>query len=419
MYEINYLFSLKKHGIKLGLQNMVLFADLLGNPQQKLKIIHIAGTNGKGSCASFIAAILIECGYKTGIYTSPHFVKFNERIRIGREQIDDFTIIDFVQKNRQFIDDNNLTFFEVTTALAFKYFYDNSVDYAIIETGMGGRFDATNICEPVCSVITSIGLEHTEYLGDTIEKIAFEKAGIIKSGHPTFCGILPREAESVVSNVAESKKSILFNLKDYYFRSTGTLSFENLILQNLVSPLRGEYQLMNAALSAMVCYSIHGVSNYSIQTGIKKVLINTGFEGRFEEINSKPQVILDSAHNPDGIKELAKELQSDSNLFSKTTVLFTALRGKDIQVMIDHLKCAADNIVLTTINFERALNFEELNCIKVEAQNHNLILNQNPGKFVADFVYSGEKTERLIVTGSMYLLGEIKSYLTKQQKFFI
>ncbi len=419
MQEIDYLFSLRKHGIKLGLQNMVLFADMIGNPQDKLKIIHIAGTNGKGSCSSFIASILIECGFKTGIYTSPHFVKMNERIRIGNELIDDTVIIDFVKKNKKFIDANNLTFFEVTTALAFKYFFDNNIDYAVIETGLGGRFDATNICKPICSVITSIGIEHTEYLGDTIEKIAAEKSGIIKSGSPVFCGILPRGALNVISNVAESKQSTLFNLYDYYINSTHTLNFRDISLNNLVSPLRGEYQITNAALSAMVCNSILDTSINSIQFGIKNILLNTGFEGRFEEINKLPRVILDSAHNLDGIKELVKELKSDANLFSKTTILFTALRGKDILSMLEYINTVADNIVLTTINFERALSFTELNSLTIDGQFKNITLIHNPGKYVADFMHFGDESERLIVTGSMYLLGEIKSHFTKQQKFFI
>jgi dihydrofolate synthase/folylpolyglutamate synthase len=187
-HYLQILFNLHNRGIKLGLENTQEFLDLLGNPQKKIKCIHVAGSNGKGSTSSFIASILTEAGYKTGLYTSPHFIRYNERIRINGQIIPDKYVIAFMEEYEKLIYDTNLTFFEVTTVLAFKYFADKEVDYAIIETGLGGRLDATNVINPLASVITSISLEHTNILGNTIEEIAKEKGGIIKPGVPLFFG---------------------------------------------------------------------------------------------------------------------------------------------------------------------------------------------------------------------------------------
>ena len=192
------LYNLQIFGMKFGLENIRKFLQVLGNPQNNLKCFHIAGSNGKGSTASFIASILQTAGFKTGLYTSPHFVRFNERIRINGEEIDDEYIASFYDKHELFINENKLTFFEVTTALAFTYFSEKKVNYAVIETGLGGRLDATNVLKPLAVVLTSISLEHTQHLGNTIEKIATEKAAIIKPKTKVFLGILPGKADEII-----------------------------------------------------------------------------------------------------------------------------------------------------------------------------------------------------------------------------
>ncbi|MCK7522792.1 MAG: Mur ligase family protein [Ignavibacteriales bacterium] len=192
--SLKKLFSLHTFGIKLGLENTIGFLNHLGNPQQALKTIHIAGSNGKGSTSSFIASILQEFGFKIGLYTSPHFVKFNERVVINGKQIEDEYVSSFISDNEKYIDEHELTFFEVTTAMAFQYFKDMNTDYCVIETGLGGRLDSTNVLNPLAVVITSISLEHTNVLGDTIEQIAAEKAAIIKNGSKVFIGMLKKEA---------------------------------------------------------------------------------------------------------------------------------------------------------------------------------------------------------------------------------
>jgi len=213
--SLKKLFSLHTFGIKLGLENIVGFLNHLGNPQKELKTIHIAGSNGKGSTASFISSILQEYGYKVGLYTSPHFVKFNERVVINGKQINDDYIANFISHNENYIDEHQLTFFEVTTAMAFQYFMDKKSDYCVIETGLGGRLDATNVLNPLSVVITSISLEHTNVLGDTIEEITNEKAAIIKSGSKVFTGLLIKEASDIIVSKCKETNCELFQLKNF------------------------------------------------------------------------------------------------------------------------------------------------------------------------------------------------------------
>ena len=207
--SLNKLYALHTFGVKLGLENIQKFLEVIGNPQSKLQTIHVAGSNGKGSTASFIASILIEKGYKVGLYTSPHFVIFNERIVVNGKYIPDDFIANFIDRYQKYIDEYELTFFEVTTAMAFEYFVFSDVDYAVIETGLGGRLDATNVLNPIACVITSISLEHTDILGNKLEQIAFEKGEIIKSGSKTFIGLLPEEAIKVIEKKCKSCKIVI------------------------------------------------------------------------------------------------------------------------------------------------------------------------------------------------------------------
>jgi dihydrofolate synthase/folylpolyglutamate synthase len=250
--SLRKLFSLHNFGIKLGLENTVNFLNYLGNPQNGLKTFHIAGSNGKGSTASFIASILREFGFRAGLYTSPHFIKFNERIQINGIHIDDDYIADFVTENENYIDQNELTFFEVTTALAFKYFSENGTDYCIIETGLGGRLDSTNVLNPVATIITTISLEHTNILGDKLEQIAFEKAAIIKPNSKVFTGYLKPEAEKVVEEKCCQTGNDLFKLKNFMIDDS-TLKVKNneICFDKIQMTLKGKYQKHNAALASL------------------------------------------------------------------------------------------------------------------------------------------------------------------------
>lgn len=407
---LNKLFSLHTFGVKLGLNNMRQILTLLGQPQSKLKTIHIAGSNGKGSTAAFIASMLQEMKFKVALYTSPHFVRFNERIKINGVEIPDEKIARFMEVYERNIDMFKLTFFEATTAMAFKYFHDEKVDYAVIETGLGGRLDATNLIKPLSAVITSISLEHTEILGDTIEKIAEEKAGIIKEGTKVFIGKIPEAAELVIENKCKEKDCELFDLKEYIIEKDNSLELytEELELDEWTMPLKGRYQKYNAALAALVVSKTLDSDNFrTIEHGIKNVVKNTGLQGRYEYFNTKPDIIFDSAHNPEGIFNFLTEFKTSKAKYSKTILLFGVMKDKAIKEMMMLFNDAFDEINVTEIDYERACSIGELE--KTAKQLHiNVGKIPNPAEYVLKF-RDEESSKCLIVLGSMYLLGTIKA----------
>ncbi len=412
--SLNKLYSLHTLGVKLGLDNISHFITLLGNPQTKIKTIHIAGSNGKGSTAAFIASILQEMKFKVGLYTSPHFVRFNERIKINGKEIPDEKIAKFIESYEENIDFFQLTFFEATTGLAFKYFCDERVDYAVIETGLGGRLDATNLVNPVSAIITSISLEHTDILGDTIRKITEEKAGIIKENTKVFIGKLPDEAETLIENKCREKKCELYDLKDYIIEKNNSVELytEELELDEWIMPLKGKYQKYNAALAALVVSKSLDNDNFRvIENGIKNVVKNTGLQGRYEYFNSKPDIIFDSAHNPEGITNFLTEFNREKVKYSHSTLLFGVMKDKAIREMLVLLGESFDEIYVTEINYERACKISELENISKELE---LKVNAvyNPSEFVSNFRNEGP-TKCLVVLGSMYLLGTIKTDMKK------
>ncbi len=411
---LNKLYSLHQFGIKLGLDNITNFLIRLGNPQNKYQSFHVAGSNGKGSTISFIASILMEKGYKTGLYTSPHFVKFNERVRIDKTQITDEYICDFVNGNYKYIEEKSLTFFEVTTAMAFKYFEDCKIEYAAIETGLGGRLDATNVITPIASMITSISEEHTEILGNTIEEIAFEKAGIIKPGSQVFVGIMPREAEEVISKSAETNKSKIHFIKDFLEEKEDSLKLK-LLTKNYniyATPLHGRHQLLNASL-AVKTYStvMKDEENSAILNGISNVVKNTGIQGRYEVFKEKPRIIFDSAHNPEGVRVFVNEFKKIFRKHSRRILIFTALRDKAAFEMLTILSPYFTDFYVTAVKNERALTIEEL--LKLCK---TLGLRAKPLSDPEVFIRNFEKEENdncMAILGSMYLLGELKEKISK------
>lgn len=412
--SLDKLYSLHTLGVKLGLDNIKNFLSYLGNPQTKIKAFHIAGSNGKGSTAAFIASILQEMKFKVGLYTSPHFVKFNERIKVNGKEIPDEVISRFISKHEQKIDEFNLTFFEVTTALALQFFHDEKVDFAVIETGLGGRLDATNVINPISAVITSISLEHTEILGDTIEKIAEEKAGIIKSGTKVFVGKIPEAAEIVIEKRSKEKNCEIFNLNDYIIEKLKSLELytEEIELDEWIMPLRGKYQKYNAALAALVITKSLDYNNFRIiEHGIKNVVKNTGLQGRYEYFSKKPDIIFDSAHNPEGLSHFLEEFKLDKKNYSSCRLLFGVMRDKAAKEMLLMTKNIFDEILVTEIDYERASKIAELENI---AKGINLEVSPiiNPCEYVAKFM-DNKQSECLVVLGSMYLLGTIKVYFER------
>lgn len=417
--SLEKLFSLHQFGIKLGLDKPKQLFAHLGNPQENLKCFHIAGSNAKGSVSSFISSILIEEGYKVGLYTSPHFVKFNERIRIDGKMIGDDYVTKFMNDLDDFINKNEPTFFELTTAMAFKYFTDSKVDYAVIETGLGGRLDATNVIDPIASVITTISLEHTNILGDTIEKIAFEKGEIIKSGKKSFIGPLPNEAKHVLKKKAEKVNSELTDFENVSRtqKDSVTLQLESKSINLYKTPLYGLYQLKNAALAALVVgSSINLQRNDSIFKGIENVVHNSGIQGRYEIFNENPRIILDTSHNEEGIANFINEFKSESSKYKTKEVIFGVMRDKDIKKMLIKFDNIFDKIYATSFDYERAATIEQIINIgqsigipvKPLNETHNYILQFK----------NNDKNDCLVVLGSIYLLGQIKSKLLQEKLDF-
>ncbi len=409
------LFSLHTFGMKLGLENINGFLERLENPQLKLKTFHVAGSNGKGSTSSFIASILMDLDYKVGLYTSPHFIRFNERIKINNKQIPDSYVTNFISLNERYIDEHKLTFFEVTTAMAFQYFAEEKIDFAVIETGLGGRLDATNVLKPGNVVLTSISLEHTNILGNTLKEIAVEKAAIIKRHSHVFAGKLPAEAMTVVEEKCASTESILYKIEDYVIEKKNFLELytEEIEIDDFKMPLHGKYQKYNAALASLAVTKILEIDNFrAIENGIKNVIKNTGIQGRFEFFWKKPDIIFDSAHNPESIHNFMEEFKEHSSLYRKKILLFGVMKDKSVKEILSLLKDHFDEIHITEVNTERSCKLDELHDVANQLS-LKVVPESSPAKFVEEFKRKN-KDDCLVVAGSMYLLGDIKSLIQNQ-----
>ena len=284
---------------KKDLSNIILICEHLNNPQNNFKSIHIGGTNGKGSCSHMLSSILQEANYKVGLYTSPHLVDFRERIKINGDMISKDSVLKFMHENFDFFESNNLSFFEMTVGLAFDYFSKNKVDIAIIEVGMGGRLDSTNIINPILSIITNISLDHTRFLGSNISDIAKEKAGIIKDNIPVVIGQTQQEISPIFTEIAKSKKSeIIF--ADHFIYDTYNCD------------LKGDYQKKNIKTvlkSTKILKDLdYKINDSHIKTGLNNVSNNTGLQGRWQVIQRKPMIICDTAHNEAALGEVISQL---------------------------------------------------------------------------------------------------------------
>lgn len=337
---------------KPGLQTTHELDEYFGHPHRQYKTIHIAGTNGKGSCSHTIAAILQSQGYKVGLYTSPHLVDFRERIRVNGECLPEQYVIDFVEENRAFIEPLHPSFFELTTAMAFKYFAEQKVDYAVIEVGLGGRLDCTNIITPVLSVITNISFDHTQFLGNTLAEIAGEKAGIIKPDVPVVIGEYIEETRPVFEKVAEERHSPILFAQD-----------ED-ISMNVDMELKGSYQERNrkTILAAInVLHQTMTISDEAIRNGFGHVCELTGLRGRWEKLGEAPLVICDTGHNLAGWKYLATQI-NDVDAQVKH-IVFGMVDDKDVEHVLQLLRDKLKNGVKfywTQPSTKRAIPVEKL-----------------------------------------------------------
>ncbi len=421
---IDYLFSRLPMFSRIGaaaykpdLDNTIALCNALGNPETKFKSIHIAGTNGKGSVSHMLAAILQTAGYKTGLYTSPHLKDFRERIKINGEMISEEAVIAFTQKIKPLAEELEPSFFEITVAMAFDYFVNEKVDIAVIETGLGGRLDSTNVILPELSVITNIGWDHMNLLGDTLEKIAGEKAGIIKNNIPVVVGEVLPETTPVFEEMANKKNSALIIASQK--RSVTDWSWKDHLLEVQVAEehktdhkvfqldLPGIYQAKNLLTVLEACFQLQNkgwqISNEHIHTALKKVKKINGLHGRWELIHQSPAVVMDVAHNEDGIRQLIRQIEITT--YHNLHIILGMVNDKDVDKVLGLLPTNA-HYYFTKAQIPRAMPEAQL---ATKAHSFDLKGTEWPEVNAAlkAAIAGAHKDDLIIVCGSVFLVGEL------------
>ena len=415
---IEYLYNrlpvfhqIRAAAYKPGLENSIRLMEQLHNPQNEYRIIHVAGTNGKGSVSHFLSAILQSAGYKTGLYTSPHLVDFGERIRVNGKKIQPEYVADFVEKNEKMLDKIQPSFFEATMAMAFRYFADCAVDVAVIEVGLGGRLDSTNIVSPALSVITNISFDHTEFLGNTLAQIAAEKAGIIKPETPVVIGEVVPETRPVFIQKAQEQNSPLTFAEENISVKFIEYSADKMIVETrddekLIVGLCGEYQLKNIAtvLTAVEELQKLGFAIYreDVKNGLENVIPLTNLQGRWQVISHKPTVVLDTGHNKGGIEYIVHQLKKQH--YEKLRIVIGMVKDKDISGVLSLLPRDAV-YYFTNAATERALPAQ-----KLKEQAERTGLNGKAYSTVEQAVKlaleeAGEK-DFVFIGGSNFVVGE-------------
>ena len=394
--SVEYLFQrlpmYQRSGIaayKKDIGNIIKACKILNNPEKKIKTIHIAGTNGKGSTAHMLASILQEAGYKTGLYTSPHLKDFRERIKINGKTIDKKYIINFIKENQLEFEKINMSFFEFTVAMAFNYFTESKVDIAIIETGLGGRLDSTNIINPELSIITNIGLDHTNLLGNTIEKIAFEKAGIIKKNTPIIIGRKQDKTKEIFKSIAKGK-----NAKLYYNDNP----------KNITTDVKGDYQNENIGTAIKAIEVLNwNISNEQINKGINNILKNTGLEGRWQKLSENPLTICDVGHNEDGIKNILRQIEKTK--FNKLHFIFGSVNDKVLTNVFKLLPKKA-KYYFCAAKIDRAL---QTNILKQRAEEFNLYGDEfsSVNQAYINAKENASKDDLIFIGGSTFIVAEV------------
>lgn len=401
---------------KANLDNTHKIVELLGKPHQKLKCIHVAGTNGKGSSSHMISSVLQQAGYKTGLYTSPHLIDFRERIKINGKMIPKNYIVEFVEKYKEEFEKIEPSFFEWTVGLAFDYFAKEEVDVAVIEVGLGGRLDSTNVITPKVSLITNISYDHMNLLGDTLEKIAAEKAGIIKARVPVVVSQYQSESGPLFNAVAkELKTSVQFadknykvvdhKLKDGYLNASILNKITNTTL-NLDLDLTGIYQLKNVlgVLNTLDVIEKSGfiIEQNDIKKGLKQVVKNTGLEGRWQTISEKPLIIADTGHNEDGIKNVIANLKTIE--YTQLHFIFGTVNDKDVSKILELLPKDA-TYYFTKANIPRALDenelFERAQKIKLKGKTFS-----NVKEAIEAAKRAHKKNDLILIGGSTFIVGD-------------
>ncbi len=397
------LYNYSMFGIKLGLENIKNICEALGEPQRSYKVIHIAGTNGKGSTATTIERGLIEAGYRVGKFTSPHIVRFNERIQLNGVEISDEKICEYFLRVRDVLEEREIkgTFFEVTTAMMFLYFRDESIDYLVLETGMGGRFDATNIVDSEIAVITNISLDHTGFLGEDIYTIAKEKAGIIKAGSKVIVGDSQEEVARAIEDEKNEYTDVLKKYKGVAYRLDTENYTTEIELQGrgYSFSLFGNYQVNNFLCAYEVLKSL-GISEEVIQRAASKV----SWPGRFEIAGRDPLLVLDGAHNVDAARRLRENINL-SYREDEVVAIVSVLEDKDIHGVLAEIRQFTDTVILTSLaDFKRGLMGEEL--VKYTDTFQKVVVREDIDEAYSAALELGKRA--VVVCGSFYLLSKFK-----------
>jgi dihydrofolate synthase / folylpolyglutamate synthase len=438
---IRYLYNLQKHGIKFGLQNINRLLTALHNPHKSFLTVHVGGTNGKGSTSAMIASVLRTSGLTVGLFTSPHLISFTERIRVNGKEITGNDVISLAAEIRDVVsglDEFSPTFFEVVTAISMLHFKSNEIDIAVMEVGMGGRLDATNIIVPEVSVITNIGYDHKEFLGDTLREIAREKAGIIKEDIPVVAAYQDREVLDVLEMTAYEKHADLYlygrdfspllkseNVSGLCFDYRDSDSFA---IHDLILPLTGQHQMQNASLAIKAARIVldnlraSGSSGHEEDTSksIKDGIAAVKWQGRLEYIQENPPILIDAAHNPAAADALARALKRNFlETYKKIIIILGIMADKDIKGIMEPLLPLASEVILTAPSYSRAASPEHLADIA-----HSLGFSEvQIAPTVKDAVEMGMKTclrdeddgsgklPLILITGSFYTIGEAKEML--------
>ena len=400
---------------KPGLDTTIALDNYLGNPHKAYRTIHVGGTNGKGSTSHLLAAILRQSGYKVGLYTSPHLVDFRERIRVNGEMIPHDYVIDFVEHHRAFFEPLHPSFFELTSAMAFDYFRSQEVDYAIIEVGLGGRLDSTNIITPILSVITNISLDHTQFLGDTVEKIATEKAGIIKKDVPVVIGEAEQEgvAQVFMETAKQVNTSIYFAqdtdvLKETHRTTSGRWVYESTDHGTLHGELGGIVQIKNAAtvLTALRILQANGVKipTQAVRNGFEQVVELTGLIGRWQTLQSHPKVVCDTGHNVGGWQYLKSHLEEESKKYRKLFMVVGMVNDKDINSVLALMPKQA-YYFFTQAAIQRAMPAEDFASLASQHGLQGEVCSSVPTA-IEKVLVQAEETDMIFIGGSTFIVAD-------------
>jgi dihydrofolate synthase/folylpolyglutamate synthase len=422
---LDYLYGLQRLGIKFGLENIARLLQAIGSPQRRLQTIHIAGTNGKGSTAAHLESILIKAGYRVGLYSSPHFVRFTERIRINRQTISEAAVVEWTEKilsaDPELRPASNpspnlpITFFEFTTAMAMAYFVEQQVDLAILEAGLGGRLDATNVCHPFLCIITNISREHEEFLGKKITDIALEKAGIIKDRVPVIIGASQSAVRDVILKIAGDRFAPSFLLGRDFVVRRGNDGFcykgLNCTLSRLKTGLRGRHQVRNAALALAAVEKLKEQGWQILEEQVYDGLLDVSWRGRQEWYAGPPQVLLDGAHNPEAMRTLCQALRRDYH-YSRLLVLMGVMREKDHRRMLRSLTPLCSRLIFCRPRMERA---QKLRVLQDAARGLGCRseMMEDVAQGFATLLSAAGPDDLVLVTGSLFVVGEVLAWLEK------